>query len=86
MTDHNWPQVMRVSPLLDWHYSEIWDYLLYYHVPYCNLYDEGYTSLGSVHNTIKNPNLLYNMDEEDSETYLPAYKLLDGNSERSGRI
>ncbi|KRT83722.1 hypothetical protein AMK59_3739 [Oryctes borbonicus] len=84
MTDSHWPQVMRVSPLLDWHYSEIWDYLLYYQVPYCSLYDEGYTSLGGVNNTIRNPNLLYNMDD-DSEIYLPAYKLLDGNTERNGR-
>lgn len=84
MTDSSWPQVMRISPLLDWHYSEIWDYLLYYQVPYCRLYDDGYTSLGSVDNTVKNPYLLYSMD--DSETYLPAYKLLDGNTERSGRV
>lgn len=85
MTDPNWPEVMRVSPLLDWHYSEIWDYLLYYQVPYCSLYDEGYTSLGSVHNTIRNPNLFYNI-HKDPETYLPAYKLLDGSTERCGRI
>jgi len=84
MTDPNWPQVMRVSPLLEWHYSEIWDYLLHLGVPYCSLYDRGYTSLGSVTNTIKNPSLL--VDDLKTEVYLPAYKLLDASKERNGRI
>ncbi|XP_022905369.2 FAD synthase-like [Onthophagus taurus] len=84
MTDSSWPQVMRISPLLDWNYSDIWDYLLYFQVPYCDLYDQGYTSLGSINNTIKNPSLLYKIGCNE-EVYLPAYKLLDGSKERDGR-
>ncbi|KAF5272708.1 hypothetical protein FQA39_LY07735 [Lamprigera yunnana] len=79
MTDKNWPQIMRVSPLLDWHYSQIWDYLLHLKVPYCSLYDAGYTSLGSATNTIPNPCLL----NKETNTFLPAYKLLDATKERS---
>ncbi|KAK4872913.1 hypothetical protein RN001_014942 [Aquatica leii] len=82
MTDSNWPQIMRVSPLLDWHYSQIWDYLLLMKVPYCSLYDAGYTSLGNSTNTIPNPYLLV---DNEQKKYLPAYKLLDGSKERSGR-
>lgn len=85
MTDGNWPQVMRVAPLLDWHYSDIWDYLLFQQVPYCSLYDDGYTSLGSIDNTVVNSNLLYSITGESCCT-LPAYKLLDGSKERSGRL
>jgi FAD synthetase len=24
MTDHGWPKFMRVHPVIDWHYAEIW--------------------------------------------------------------
>jgi FAD synthetase len=24
-TDHGWPPFMRVHPVIDWHYWEIWD-------------------------------------------------------------
>ncbi|KAL1516894.1 hypothetical protein ABEB36_000730 [Hypothenemus hampei] len=82
-TDADWPQIMRCSPFLDWHYTDIWDYLLYYKVPYCKLYDCGFTSLGSATNTIRNPNLLFL--DNDADSYLPAYKMLNEKNERSGR-
>ncbi|XP_025831466.1 FAD synthase-like isoform X2 [Agrilus planipennis] len=85
MTDPNWPQIMRVSPLLDWHYSFIWDYLLDLQVPYCKLYDQGYTSIGSRLNTKLNPYLYYHDPKQNIKKYLPAYKLLDVTKERSGR-
>lgn len=84
MTDPNWPQFMRVSPILDWHYSDIWDYIYTFQVPACKLYELGYTSLGNTKNTSKNPYLLQN-DSKDGSCYYPAYKLLNENLERCGR-
>ncbi|CAO1620415.1 unnamed protein product [Parajaminaea phylloscopi] len=49
-------------------------------VPYCLLYDQGYTSLGSTFNTFPNP--LLQTPEGD---YRPAWQLEDGSSERAGR-
>ena len=49
--------------------------------PYCKLYDDGYTSLGSTKDTIPNPNL-----RRADGTFQPAYALTDGESERGGRI
>lgn len=81
-TDPGWPKLMRVSLILDWTYNQVWDFLLKHNVPYCSLYDKGYTSLGDKTKTfpnelLKNPN--------NPEHYLPAYTLLDGSSERNGR-
>lgn len=54
-------------------------------MPYCSLYDEGYTSLGNVTNTIRNPSLISYDVVEEKEVYLPAYKLMNALEERKGR-
>ncbi|XP_065644418.1 FAD synthase isoform X2 [Hydra vulgaris] len=80
MTDKGWPEFMRVLPLLDWSYGEVWQFLKKFNKPYCKLYDQGYTSLGSSKNTEKNPALLLPNGE-----YLSAYNLENEAYERLGR-
>ncbi|XP_057338166.1 uncharacterized protein LOC130676155 [Microplitis mediator] len=81
-TDEGWPKIMRVSPILDWTYSQIWEFILKHKVPYCSLYDQGYTSLG--HRTTTSPNPLLR-DPDNPARYLPAYTLKDSSTERNGR-
>ena len=78
--DPGWPPLMRVSPMLGWSYNHVWEFLRELNVPYCSLYDEGYTSLGSVNNTQRNPALL-----SVDGVYQPAYLLEDVTLERAGR-
>lgn len=79
-TDHGWPDFVRIHPVLEWHYVEIWEFLRTLSIPYCHLYDEGYTSLGGTNNTIQNP-MLANQDG----TFKPAYELECDDNERLGR-
>ena len=77
-----WPKFMRVFPILDWDYCTIWKYLRLFNLPYCSLYDLGYTSLGEKNNSQPNPHL----KKEDGGGFKPAYELTDDSLERKSRI
>jgi len=83
-TDDSWPQYMRVNPLLSWTYKDVWAFIRKLCLPYCSLYDRGYTSLGSMENTHPNP-VLRLVDGRGTISYHPAYKLEDDQLERAGR-
>ena len=74
------PPFMRVNPILHWSYAQVWDFLRAFELPYCALYDEGYTSLGRKANTQRNPAL-----RRSDGTYSPAWALDDAQLERAGR-
>lgn len=73
---------MRVNPIIDWDVANVWEYLIKKKVPYCSLYDRGYTSIGNVRNTRPNPSL---ERKNEPGTYDPAYTFLNDSLERAGR-
>ncbi|KAL8168250.1 hypothetical protein V2J09_009749 [Rumex salicifolius] len=81
-----WPPFMRVNPILDWSYRDVWSFLLKCKVPYCSLYDQGYTSIGSVYDTVPNARLCVSNSATSKNEYKPAYLLSDGRLERAGRV
>mmetsp|Transcript_8842 Transcript_8842/g.33391 ORF Transcript_8842/g.33391 Transcript_8842/m.33391 type:complete len:238 (+) Transcript_8842:517-1230(+) len=77
------PPFMRVNPVLDWEYGDIWRFIRLFQIPYVNLYDKGYTSLGKKSDTQPNPAL---KKPGTADEYLPADMLSDWSLERAGRI
>eukprot|EP00703_Trepomonas_sp_PC1_P003551 JAP93055.1 Phosphoadenosine phosphosulfate reductase family protein [Trepomonas sp. PC1] len=52
-----WPQLTRVSPILNWSFVDVFDFLLRFNVRYCSLYDRGFSSLGVLGKSFANPHL-----------------------------
>lgn len=95
MTDPNWPPLLRFYPLRTWKYSDIWNYLTISthnekirlpRIPYCSLYDQGFTSIG---NSKTQRNIWLKINSDDlQESYYPAWMLtsLCPENEQSERI
>ncbi|XP_075639323.1 uncharacterized protein LOC142611158 [Castanea sativa] len=81
-----WPSFMRVNPILDWSYRDVWAFILTCKVQYCSLYNQGYTSIGSIYDTVPNALLCISDSSNSKETFRPAYLLSDGRLERAGRV
>ena len=77
------PPFLRCNPIIDWDYGDVWEFLrhpdLRGEVPYCSLYDRGYTSLGKTMGGGAG-------ESGGGESYWPAYMLKDWSLERAGRI
>ncbi|EMF09340.1 adenine nucleotide alpha hydrolases-like protein [Sphaerulina musiva SO2202] len=91
-TDGGWPEFVRIHPVIDWHYADIWSFVRGVGVEYCELYDMGYTSLGGTDDTHPNPALAIKSngsstddDEQGVVRYRPAYELVEDEEERLGR-
>jgi phosphoadenosine phosphosulfate reductase len=39
---------VTVNPIINWTDSDVWEFIRKYNVPYCELYDRGYTRLGCI--------------------------------------
>lgn len=80
-TSPGWPPAMRVFPLLHWDYKDVWSYIDALNLPVCELYKQGFTSIGSPSKTAPNPHLY----DSISKTYQHARELKNDDLERVGR-
>lgn len=71
------PPVIRIPPA-----DVRVQFIRHLNIPYCELYDQGYTSLGGTTDTHPNPAL---KAEGQEGAFRPAYELEDDNEERLGR-
>ena len=77
---NNWPQCLRLNPVLEFPYRTLWYTMYLYQVPYCDLYNKGYTSLGCARTTTPHPSL-----QRENGSFLPAFLLDADESERHAR-
>lgn len=96
-TDKDWPEFIRINPLLDWTFKDIWNFIRNLNVPYCSLYDYGFTSIDRPNNTSPNPSLVIensinsfnelieHSSTPDNRLYLPGYLLERDDLERCCR-
>lgn len=47
-TCHNHKDKQFLHPIIDWTDKEVWEYIRTYNVPYCELYDKGFTRIGCI--------------------------------------
>ena len=74
-----YPHFYRVNPIIYWSYELVWEVMREIGIPYCQLYEKGYTSIGNMSNTKVNKNLA------TEGGYRPAYEA-NGEVERINRI
>lgn len=88
-SDKGWPTFMRINPVLEWNTAEVWTFVRWLNqitindditIEYCKLYDEGFTSLGGRHNTVRNPSL-----KREDGSYKAAWEVVNDDIERLGR-
>ena len=54
--DWDWRyQTLKISPLANWERSDVWDYVKEHDVPYNELHEQGYPSIGCTHCTAPVP-------------------------------
>lgn len=79
-TSAGWPKMELIAPILRMSYADLWRFMKEFNIEYCKLYRCGYTSIGTVSDTVPNPAL-----RQPDGTYLHANQLVDPSLERQGR-
>lgn len=83
-TDPTWPRFVRINPILEWSYQQVWEFIRQLEIPYCDLYNKGYSSFGAKSESQKNLSLLKH-DSDGNSYYMPAWCLADHQDERHSR-
>lgn len=77
-----------INPIIDWSTEDVWEFIHEYNIPYCHLYDEGFSRLGCIGCPMGNKNQRIEQFErwpKYKALYLKAFeKMLDRRGYREG--
>ncbi|KAL7673503.1 hypothetical protein ACOME3_008358 [Neoechinorhynchus agilis] len=80
-TDPGWGGFIRICPIIEWTFDDVWRFIRNTKIAYCSLYDSGFTSIGTTTNTRPHSRLRH-----PNGYYLPAHALSGREfDEREGR-
>lgn len=74
-----------LNPIINWEDEDVWEFIHKYNIPYCELYDKGYTRLGCIGcpmNTAAAADLAHY--EKYKQAYLRAFGTMLAERERAG--
>lgn len=72
-----------LNPIIDWEEEDVWDFIKTYNIPYCKLYDEGFTRLGCIGcpmATVKMRNAEFERYPKYKTAYMKAFERMLKNT------
>ena len=78
-----------VNPIIDWEDEDVWEFLHKYNVPYCKLYDEGFTRVGCIGCPMATPSEMrkrLDMYPKYKEQYLRCFSVVLETRKRKGLV
>lgn len=75
---HKRKHIEKICPLINWSFYDVWQYIDSLNVPYCKMYNEGYSSIGNRINSRPNEALY----DHKTSSYVHARYLLHWQEER----
>lgn len=76
-----------LNPIIDWTDDEVWEFIHRYNIPYCHLYDEGFTRLGCIGcpmATTKEREKEFERYPKFKEAYIRAFDRMIENEKEGG--
>lgn len=80
-----WKGKVCISPIIDWTDEDVWEFLKTNNIPYCELYDQGFTRLGCVGCPLSsNQEKEFEMYPKYKENYVRAFdRMLENLDDKS---
>lgn len=76
-----------LNPIIDWTTEDVWQFIKEYNVPYCELYDKGYTRLGCIGCPMAGKRRIEEFEKypKFKQAYIRAFQKMIDNNNAAGK-